>query len=491
MQVGDRSSERTGFEPAVAQRWDRRDLSLVGLLVAAVCAVGWRLRHCYGDDALIVLRYAHNLLVGEGWVYNHGESINAATSPLHVIVTALLGALCGDLEIALPLTFVVPFAACVVMVYQLARPYGRQAAFFAALLATFAPRLYATMGMETPLVLATALGACFAFVAGRPTLSGALCGLAVLARPDAALLAMLLAGCAARTGRGAFARFGAAGVAVAAPWFAYAWLTFGSPLPSTLAMKLAQRSVHGSGPIFLHGAWSEVRRFAAVFGSTWLVVVVALLVVAALVLCVRARRHRALALFCTFAALQFGCYAIGNLPPFHWYYGPAFFAVSLAAGVAVLEAFASGRAAVQGTAIAAATLVVVVAVPEVARPERPHDHYRVLGLWLRENTPADASVALAEIGIAGYHALPRPIVDMVGLVTPGGAGPIAAGDTGWWFDRHRPDYLVFHEPVWTAFEAPAMRRAAFEQLYRRLPVSLPGPGLRIYQRIEPPASAPR
>lgn len=71
------------------------------------------------------------------------------------------------------------------------------------------------------------------------------------------------------------------------------------------------------------------------------------------------------------------------------------------------------------------------------------------------------------------------------------AGPIASGDTGWWFDRHRPDCIVFHKPIWTAFEAPAAARAAFAEQYRRLPVRLPGPGLSVYQRIEAPAATPR
>jgi hypothetical protein len=488
------SGERIGLAagtPVGAWRWYRGDLALVSLLAAAVFAVGWRVRRCYSDDALIVLRYAHNLLVGEGWVYNRGESINAATSPLHVMVTALLGALCGDLEVALPLTFAVPFAACGIMVYRLARPCGRAAAFFAGLLATFAPRLYSTMGMETPLILATALGACFAFVARRYTLAGALCGFAILARPDAALLAMLLAWHAGRFGRDAFVRFGTACVTIATPWFVYAWMTFGSPLPSTLAIKLAQRNVYGSGPIFLHGAWKEVCGFAGILGTTWLIVVIALLAIATVLTAARAARHRAIALFCVFAALQFGCYAIGNLPPYHWYYGPAFFALSLAAGVAVVEAFASRSVAAQGVAIAASTLIVAVSIPEVVRPAPAHENYHILGAWLREHTPPEASIALAEIGVAGYHAWPRPIVDMVGLVTPGGAGQIAAGDTGWWLDHHRPDYIVFHEPPWTLFEAPATTRAAFEQHYECVVRSLPGTGLSIYQRIEPPAAAPR
>ena len=484
---GDDASDAAGLDRS--RPWDRCDLALVGVLIAAVCAVGWRVRECHADDAMIVLRYAHHLLCGEGWVYNPGEAVNATTSPLHVMLTALLGALCGDLQLALPLAFALPLAACVVTVYRVTRPYGRRAAWFAGLLAAFAPRLHTTIGMETSLVLATTLGACVASARGRHALAGALCGFAVLARPDAALLAVLLAWCAGRTGRSAVLRFAVAAAAVAGPWFAYATVTFGSPVPSTLAIKLAQRDLFGGGPIFLRGAWGELRLLGGAWGVLGVAVAASLFAVAGVVLCLRARRHRAVALFVVFASLQFGCYAFADMPPYHWYYGPAFFALALVAGCAVAEVLAKGRAAEQAGAVVSAALLVIVAMPELARPESTRDHYRVLGLWLREHTRSDASVALGDIGIAGYHALPRRIVDMQGLVTPGGADAIAAGDTGWWFDRYRPDFVVFHEPIWATFEAPVAARAEFRQQYRRLPVRLPG--FAVHQRVTPHAAAPR
>src|SRR5262245_39785551 len=87
-------------EPAAtaAMPWDGCDFGLVALLVATVFAVSWRVRDTHPDDALIYVRYAHNLLAGNGWVYNTGEAVHAATSTLQTLVIAALGACVGNLQ---------------------------------------------------------------------------------------------------------------------------------------------------------------------------------------------------------------------------------------------------------------------------------------------------------------------------------------------------------------------------------------------------------
>ena len=37
--------------------------------------------HYFEEDALITLRYAQNLLHGDGWVYNTGERVLGTSSP--------------------------------------------------------------------------------------------------------------------------------------------------------------------------------------------------------------------------------------------------------------------------------------------------------------------------------------------------------------------------------------------------------------------------
>jgi hypothetical protein len=72
------------------------------------------------------------------------------------------------------------------------------------------------------------------------------------------------------------------------------------------------------------------------------------------------------------------------------------------------------------------------------------DHIRrEIGVWLRQHAPADARVAAEPIGYIGYYS-GRPILDEVGLVSPGMIRLNRAGDG--WFGKmlraERPDYVV-------------------------------------------------
>jgi len=446
------------------------DLAVVALVALAVGACAWRLREVHPDDALIVLRYARNLLDGNGWVYNPGEAVNAATSPLHVLVVAAIGACTGDLMLASWLAFALPLAAAAATAFWLFARYGRLPATMASLLVAFTPRVYATLGMESALLIATALAAAVAGTRGRCATAGALAGVATLARPDAAVLGALLAGLAwRRHGRRACLRLTLAAAVVVLPFAVFATARFGSALPSTLAVKLAQRRLFADPPIFLRGAWRELAALdeRAVGVTAPMVLAWALAVTA--VLAWRARRHPAVAAFAAWAWSQFACYALFDLPPYHWYYAPALAAVALGAAVTFATCWQTRRPLPMLAGIVLGGATIAACLPELVAPQPTRPHYREAGAWLAQHTPATASVAVADIGIVGFLAHPRPIVDMQGLVTPGGAAAIAAGDTGWWFDHHRPDYVVVHTVPWRDFEAPVLARSDFARAYRHRP----------------------
>ncbi|MEZ5965018.1 MAG: hypothetical protein R3F56_14380 [Planctomycetota bacterium] len=466
----------------------RRDRLLLDVLVVAcLCALvglcSFRLREIYPDDALIVLRYARHLLDGHGWVYNVGEAVNATTSPLHVMVVVGLAGITGDLLTAQPLAFALPLAAATIMAFVQFRHLGRLPATMAGVLVALTPRVYTTLGMESSLLIACALGACVANENARPRLAGLLAGAAVLARPDAALLGGILTLRAWRSQgwRAALGLALGAGLVVL-PWVWFATARFGSPLPNTLAVKLAQRHFFKDPPIFLNGAWRELRWLdeRAVGVPPWAVLAVALGATACLAW--HARRHRASACFAAFAWLQFATYAVFDLPPYHWYYAPVFGAVALALATTFATTWATQRPLpmLAGIIVTAASLA--VALPELVAPQPSRPNYPLAGVWFAEHTPPDCTIAVADIGIVGFHAYPRRILDMQGLVTAGAAEAIARGDTGWWFDRERPDYVLAHTVPWPDFEVPVLSRPDFLRTYRRLPGTHLR-GLEVWERV--------
>jgi len=78
---------------------------------------------------------------------------------------------------------------------------------------------------------------------------------------------------------------------------------------------------------------------------------------------------------------------------------------------------------------------------------RPHPKYRVyleICRWFKQNASTRESIAFFEVGYLGYYTR-NPIVDQMGLVTPGAAPAIARRDFSSVFWSHRPDYLVVYE----------------------------------------------
>jgi hypothetical protein len=109
--------------------------------------------------------------------------------------------------------------------------------------------------------------------------------------------------------------------------------------------------------------------------------------------------------------------------------------------------------------------MLIIDVPFIARlpqvPARFADRrpalYTAVGTWLRQNTPPDATVAMLEVGIIGYHAQ-RPIIDFAGLIQPELIAQMKPGVTyqelaAWAVNRYQPSYIVLHEGFAPALEA--------------------------------------
>ena len=73
--------------------------------------------------------------------------------------------------------------------------------------------------------------------------------------------------------------------------------------------------------------------------------------------------------------------------------------------------------------------------------------YADIGIWLKENTEAESSVAMVEIGTVGWYS-DRHIIDILGLTNKYNADYIAEGDVLGWLLHYKPDYILIHDPIW-------------------------------------------
>ena len=298
----------------------RLSASDLAAAAAFICLAGWAwwcYRHFQCDDAFIAYRYVNNLLHGRGWVYNPGERVNGATSPLHILVITLLARLIGDIPTAAHFLGALCLASAAWLCYRLlARAGTPEGGLAAGLLLATSPFLLSTFGMETMLYLALAAAALYWYHTRRLLLSAAALGLLIVTRPDGILLALvlLLHSLIARR------RFPLAPAALAAalalPWFVFSTRYFGSPWPNTFAARMAQGAA-GYNIEFFQGAF-----FWAGFSlrqSLWYFALLPCAIAGTLALALWARPYLPLLLW---PAVYFLAYSLLGVPYQHWYYAP-------------------------------------------------------------------------------------------------------------------------------------------------------------------------
>ena len=516
-------------------------LVLVGL-AALVLPIAWSLRGLVTDDPYITYRYARNLALGRGLVYNTGERVLSTTAPFYAVLLATGASLGADIPTLSNVLGALAFWAAASSLFLLGLRHGCPwGSLVAAILCASAPLLWLTLGFEIGLYVALVCWAFWAFDAKRWMLCSLLLALATIIRSDAVVAAGVV-GLAwlieqrPRTRSNDFSRYYwlkrlksllqihrghwrylllyAAIVGGFAAWLA---VQFGSPIPVTLATKAIQARFGLTGfypdTTFLQGAAILWRAWSGQTWAYWLALPLALFGVSAL-------RHARWAWGLTaWSMLVMVAYVVLRVAPYPWYYAPLApsLALLIELGVEGIGRWlARFRKSVAVLAVVALTLPLVgaqlLSLNRVARahqspppppeevaakvlPEAKTAIYRRVGEWLAADTPPEATVGVLEVGVIGYYS-DRRMVDFLGLLQPAVAQALARGDIFWAVPAYAPDYLALTavNPLYTY---PILEDEWFQRAYR--PVArfddarFWGSPVTIYRRAEdasPLESAP-
>jgi hypothetical protein len=408
--------------------------------------------HWAYDDPFITYRYAANLQHGLGFVYNPGERVLSTTTPLFTLLLALLGNLWPDLPHLANLLGAFSLALGGLFLWDLSHTWQAPLVGWSGLLLypTF-PLLVSTLGSETLLYLAFCLGA-FAFYARQRYVLTAVCvGMAILTRPDGILVAFILVVHYLFWIRRpipwlALGLF----LGLTIPWFAFAWAYFGSPLPATLAVKQHQGAMAISQR-FAPGLLTMLRPYIK-----WSYLLEAGLMVAGMLFMFR-RAHQ-WALFFAWTMLYFLAYSFLGVSSYFWYYAPLVpgFIVLLGLGISSISKISSSSRINPLYNIISVALLLCLFPAQTYDLGKMRQHpdnrlgiYPVVGEWLRNHTPPDASVGSLEIGIIGFYAQ-RRMIDFAGLIQPQVSDQLTTHATYedaaiWAVEHYHPDYLVIHE----------------------------------------------
>jgi hypothetical protein len=470
---------------------DRLDWGALLLLAGVAIWVAAANRHYSYDDAFITFRMAGHFAAGDGFVYNPGEWHLGSTAALFGLLLGALGRVAGAGQIPAIAGWISSLAmlATAIALYVLARarssaPDARACGLAAGIFYLASPIMFVTFGGEMPFLLALVAWAFVAVEHDRPLLAATLGALVALTRPDGVLaLGAILATIALRGRRLPWREAALAG-AVLLPFLLLAWHAYGTPLPSTLGAKLAQRDsglwttfgrgLYGWLKLFLWDDRGPNLGFAPVAPPTlWIWILAGGLAI---------WRYRVYWPFVAWCVGFVAAYALLRVPFYHWYAAPAVPALAIAGGAGLCTAVRAlgsvlERAGVLRARPGAGAVVAVTAVVALAVSLKP------LAALPRTSAPPRSVVGYYEIGYIGFYG-DRPMIDALGLIDPAVAPAVVAHDWSRAFRQRRPDYIL---------EKPGaglntfLAESWFTTEYRPLTeLQVGAERLRIHQRVRAP-----
>jgi arabinofuranosyltransferase len=447
-------------------------------LVSAALAIGSlcvfsKFREWAFDDAFIVFRYAQNILLGRGWVFNPDEVYNASTSVLNTLLVTGMAAITGRPLVSSVIIGTLSLGAVGFLVFDLLRKETNVwlAGFF-ALGSIWLIARWEIFGVETlPFI---ALIMIFLALDDKKKETGWVLGLIFLTRPDGLLLAALKWAHELYVDRRLPIRSVAWFLAITAPWFIFSYAEFGQLLPSTLEEKMWQGAsgYWGEGNVY----WRDLRASTTrAFGwGTWGAVVLA-------PFCVWGvyeifRRRSILIYFLLFVVGQQLFYLVLNVPGYHWYFAPlhtmaliSIFFGLICAFDALKRRHPAIRAYENGISMALLALCLsAMLLTHLRYLEQPETNgrleaYAQIAAFVKERFPGKKLAAL-EVGTFAFLT-DSPMVDITGLTS---AEPefISPRNMDRFFEL-APDILILHRRP-HGMEASIRNDARFAKSYARL-----------------------
>jgi hypothetical protein len=456
------------------------------------------LRNSRFDDPYITYRFAENFAAGRGFIFDEGTRALITTAPLYALLLGVFRMFGADVPTTSFIIGVTSIFIGTLILYRIQESYG----VTASVVYVAFPLLWLTVGFETPLFLAVALGAFLFFGKGHRAWASALCGIAFGLRGDGGVvwITLLLVeffqtfpSLVQKTKTFSIAKNFLAltlpALLIYAPLAMWLVSQFGSPLPTTLLTKSAQAQSGLTGfytsTTFAEGAWLLVQSYLR--HSIMFVVILLFFVIGSTIFSIELLREIfsknrrsphpraevgilsgqypslqfAIPLW---ALLHFIAYNLIGVAPYVWYYAPLIPGIACVIGLGVnvigAKLSAATHKAISIHGVTALLLVALITLiyptyvvlaggtpppPDDIRskvlPETKVDIYERVGKWINTNTPKDATLGVTELGVMGYYAN-RRTVDFLGLTQPEHIDHIRRGDFFAALFREQPDYLA-------------------------------------------------
>ncbi|MBN2555342.1 MAG: hypothetical protein JXA97_05330 [Anaerolineales bacterium] len=477
------------------------------------------------DDAYITFRYARNLLGGYGFVYNPGEWVLGTTTPLYALLLSGFGFFFGGIQAPFPeiawfLNACCDAIACALLFLLGNRVQRPGAGLSAALLWAIAPMsvTFAIGGMETSLFILLMLASFYFYSLDQTSLLAVSSALSILTRPDALLFVLPVyferirrALPTRRSSRSPLRikrkEIFLLGLPLAA-WGVIAWDLYGSPVPHSIAAKVAAYQLPAEAALvrlLQHYATPFLAHIT--FGNGWIAVGLILFPTLFFIAVRRAlRADFALWPIFFFPIGYFLAYAVANPLIFRWYLAPPLPILFLGIFLGVAEIGRDLRFRPLLPIFFAAALSLTLngwKLHPDHGPDRPAPDMAYIKLELLYQEAASVLIPLLEpgdllaagdIGALGYDT-DAVMLDTLGLISPQSVGYYPLPDSDYVINVAMPsDLLLEEQPMFlVALEVYGRRTflqdESFLNMYdciQNLPSDIYGSdGMLIFERSHP------
>ncbi len=453
------------------------------------------------EDALITITAARNVWEGVGLTHHASEPyVQSFTSPISVLIP-ILGELFNSGLLVLRLSSLAASVATIYFAYRIGVLLGFQwiaHVFVLTYLACDQLQIFFGMaGMETQVVTAIAVATLYFYLDRSWWKLGVACGCAALSRPEFVMFLLPPVGLALLFfHRGVIFKVAIPALALALPWYGFATLYYGSPVPNTIVAKSWSYQIG-----LFSASWKEMWGFTvrswrdyAPFKEFWLsfeapLPDISLKIILALVLLlflgglVSSARHKSGLVIAGIAFLGFVAYRNSTIMNsyYMWYLPPftALLFIVAGHGLSELATKASWPASALGIILALCyALPLPFSMPldkmvqeKIEANVRERTGYTLAGMM---KDPGD-TVVLEPLGFMGWAAFNKTVYDFPGLgskvavrATKNLSPPRVAG----LLDALQPTYAV-------------LRPSEFGDLIRRFPQTAAKYEVAARMRTEP------
>ncbi|PYT06591.1 MAG: hypothetical protein DMF60_09040 [Acidobacteria bacterium] len=233
---------RSGTRSVLRTLRDNRILAVFIALALVARLTFWFYTGRVWEDALITITAARNVWEGFGLTHHASEPyVQSFTSPLSVLIPILGESFQAGL-LALRLSSLAASVATIYFAYRigvlLAFHWVAQVLVLTYLACDQLQVFFGMGGMETQVVTAIAVAVLYFYLSHRWWLLGAACGLAAISRPEFIMFLLPPVGIALLLfHRRAILKVAIPTLALALPWYLFATLYYGSPVPNTIVAK--------------------------------------------------------------------------------------------------------------------------------------------------------------------------------------------------------------------------------------------------------------